>query len=58
MGVLHDLSRGLGFQVPEKHLEIPETREEILKRAMTESGDRPERLVARSLGSIVRRSSM
>ena len=55
-GLLHEVSRRLGLHVPEGHLRMAETREDVLDRAMARG--RPTELVADSLKAIVWRSSM
>jgi len=55
-GVLHEMSRRLGLSLPESHLQMSDTREEVLDRVV--SMGKPAELVAQSLRAIVWRSSM
>ena len=56
VGVLHEMSRRLGLSLPEVHLQIRETREEVLNMAMAMG--KPTELVSQSLRAIVWRSSL
>ncbi len=56
VAVLLGVSRRLGFLVPESHMRMAETREEILVKALA-SGDSTS-LVQSSIKAIVRRSSL
>jgi hypothetical protein len=64
VGVLHEISRGLRFQVPESHLVVPELRDHILGNVLNEgtceeySSSKSRSVVASALRSIVRRCSM
>ena len=50
------MSRALGLQVPESHLRMQDTREEVISRAMAAGS--PTKLVEQSIQAIVRRSSL
>ena len=56
VGVLHEMSRALSLHLPESHLRMTDTREEVVGRAMLAGS--PTRLVAEAIKAIVRRSSM